>query len=83
MDIGAADPARESFVRRSRPDHGHLERTAVGGSVRDGLFFGAAWTDEAKRVVAQFRATHDLWAGDPAFLDLLDRLRRGSPEFRR
>jgi hypothetical protein len=51
--------------------------------VRDGLLFGAAWADEAKRVVAQFRATHDLWAGDPAFLDLLDRLRRGSPEFRR
>ncbi|HUC64423.1 MAG TPA: helix-turn-helix transcriptional regulator [Stellaceae bacterium] len=43
--------------------------------------FGAAWTDEAKRVVAKFRATHDLWAGDPAFLDLLDRLRRGCPEF--
>jgi transcriptional regulator with XRE-family HTH domain len=43
--------------------------------------FGPAWADEAKRVVAQFRATHDLWAGDPAFLDLLDRLRRGSPEF--
>jgi transcriptional regulator with XRE-family HTH domain len=43
--------------------------------------FGAAWADEAKRVVAQFRATHDLWAGDPAFLDLLERLRQGSPEF--
>src|SRR5580658_9218158 len=26
--------------------------------------FGAAWTDEAKRMVAQFRVTHDLWAGD-------------------
>jgi len=22
--------------------------------------------DEAKRMVAQFRATHDVWAGDPA-----------------
>lgn len=43
--------------------------------------FGAAWADEARRMVAQFRATHDLWAGDPAFLDLLARLRRGSPEF--
>ena len=29
----------------------------------------------------EFRTTHDLWAGDPAFVDLLDRLRRGSPEF--
>lgn len=43
--------------------------------------FGATWADEARRMVAQFRATHDLWAGDPAFLDLLGRLRQGSPEF--
>lgn len=43
--------------------------------------FGTAWADEAKRMVAQFRTTHDLWAGDPAFLDLLERLRRGCPEF--
>ena len=43
--------------------------------------FGAAWPGEAQRMVAQFRATHDLWAGDPAFLGLLERLRRGSPEF--
>jgi transcriptional regulator with XRE-family HTH domain len=45
------------------------------------LLFGAAWMEEAKRMVAQFRATHDLWAGDPAFLDLLARLRQGCPEF--
>ena len=32
-------------------------------------------------MVAQFRATHDLWAGDPAFRDLLGRLRAGCPEF--
>ncbi len=31
--------------------------------------------------VAQFRATHDLWAGDPAFLERLQRLRQGCPEF--
>jgi transcriptional regulator with XRE-family HTH domain len=43
--------------------------------------FGSGWTEEAKRVVARFRATHDLWAGDPAFVELLTRLRSGSPEF--
>ena len=43
--------------------------------------FGATWADEARRMVAQFRKTHDLWAGDPAFVDLLDRLKHGSPEF--
>ena len=45
--------------------------------------FGAGWTDEARRMVAQFRATHDVWAGDPAFIALLERLRQGSPEFSR
>jgi len=45
--------------------------------------FGATWADEAKRVVAQFRATHDLWAGDPAFVELVSRLEQGSPEFAR
>jgi transcriptional regulator with XRE-family HTH domain len=43
--------------------------------------FGAGWAAEAKRLVAQFRATHDLWGGDPAFQDLLERLRQGCPEF--
>jgi transcriptional regulator with XRE-family HTH domain len=43
--------------------------------------FGSSWAEEARRIVAQFRATHDLWAGDPAFVALLSRLRDGSPEF--
>lgn len=43
--------------------------------------FGATWADEARRMVAQFRTTHDLWAGDPAFLDLLARLQQDSSEF--
>ncbi|UFZ06020.1 helix-turn-helix transcriptional regulator [Bradyrhizobium ontarionense] len=44
--------------------------------------FGPQWKEQARRMVAQFRVTHDLWAGDPAFVDLLARLRRGSREFR-
>jgi len=43
--------------------------------------FGKSWKDEAKRMVMQFRAAHDLWAGDPAFIDLLARLRSGCREF--
>jgi hypothetical protein len=43
--------------------------------------FGIGWADEAKRMVAQFRRTHDLWANDPAFRGLLERLRQGCPEF--
>ncbi len=43
--------------------------------------FGAGWAAEAQRMVAQFRATHDLWAGDPAFQNLIDGLRQASSEF--
>ena len=43
--------------------------------------FGASWTQEARRMLAQFRVTHDLWANDPAFVALLQRLRAGCPEF--
>lgn len=43
--------------------------------------FGDSWAGEAQRMVAQFRATHDLWAGDPAFVALLRRLAEGCPEF--
>ena len=32
-------------------------------------------------MVAQFRATHDLWNYDPAFVDLIDRLKDGCKEF--
>ena len=45
--------------------------------------FGPGWAEEARRMVAQFRATHDVWAGDPAFVVLLDRLTQASSEFRR
>src|SRR3954470_20897890 len=43
--------------------------------------FGSGWADQAKRVVAQFRTSHDLSAGDPAFIELLRKLRAGCPEF--
>ncbi len=32
-------------------------------------------------MVALFRATHDLWAADPAFMDLIARIRAGCREF--
>ncbi|WP_284748641.1 helix-turn-helix transcriptional regulator [Amycolatopsis sp. RTGN1] len=43
--------------------------------------FGAGWAAQAEHAVAQFRAAHDLWAGDPAFTGLAARLRSGCPEF--
>jgi len=45
------------------------------------LLFGASWTNEAQRMVAQFRASHAMWSRDPAFMALLERLRQRSPEF--
>ena len=43
--------------------------------------FGDGWADEARRMVAQFRVTYDLWSADPAFVDLAQRLQHASPEF--
>ncbi|NVI04581.1 helix-turn-helix transcriptional regulator [Paraburkholderia youngii] len=43
--------------------------------------FGPAWEDEARRMIALFRATHDLLATDPSFVQLVERLRSSSAEF--
>ena len=43
--------------------------------------FAEGWPAEARRMVAQFRLTYDLWAGDPAFVTLADTLRQASGEF--
>lgn len=45
--------------------------------------FGPGWEAEAQRMVAMFRATYDLWAGDPAFASLVAQLRSASPDFTR
>jgi hypothetical protein len=43
--------------------------------------FGDGWALEAHRMVSLFRASYDLWAPDPSFSDLVQRLREGCPEF--
>jgi len=43
--------------------------------------FGDGWPNVARAMLAQFRATHDLWAGDPLFAELVDRLRQTSAVF--
>ncbi len=68
-----------AFSRLAQADRNILVCMLTNPSTR--RLFGAGWADEAKRMVAQFRATHDLWAGDPAFVELLERLRQGCPEF--
>lgn len=43
--------------------------------------FGETWSEEARRMVSLFRASHDLWTGDTAFVSLVERIRAGCPEF--
>ena len=81
-DVLAWNEAAEevfAFGRLAEEDRNVLVCFFINAATRK--LFGAGWADEARRVVAQFRTTHDLWAGDPAFVALLDRLRQGSPEF--
>jgi transcriptional regulator with XRE-family HTH domain len=68
-----------AFSRLAEDDRNILVCVLTNPDMR--RLFAASWADEAERMVAEFRATHDLWAGDPAFLELLDRLRQGCPEF--
>src|ERR1700759_2307963 len=82
LDILAWNAAADeifAFGRLPESDRNSLVSVLTNPAMR--RLFGASWEDEAKRLVAQFRATHDLWAGDPAFIDLLQRLRDGCPEF--
>lgn len=53
----------------------------VFGDPRAHALFGDGWAPVARAMLAQFRATHDLWAGDPAFAELVDRLRQASATF--
>jgi transcriptional regulator with XRE-family HTH domain len=68
-----------AFGRLAEADRNILVHLLLTPSAR--TMFGAAWAEQASRVVAQFRATHDLWAADPAFIALLARLRAECPEF--
>jgi len=81
-DVLAWNEAAEeifAFGRLAEDDRNILISVFTNPALR--RLFGAAWPEEAKRILAQFRTTHDLWAGDPAFRELLQRLREGSPEF--
>jgi len=83
-DVLAWNDAAETLFAFSRvPEENRNTLISVLTNPATRRLFGSSWEAEAKRMVAQFRATHDLWAGDPAFVDLLDRLRKGCPEFAR
>lgn len=75
----AAADAIFAFSRVAPEDRNILLSMLTNEATR--RLFGKSWTAEARRMVAEFRATHDLRAGDPAFAELLARLRRESAEF--
>ena len=43
--------------------------------------FSETWVEEGRRMVSLFRAAHDLWPGDAAFVSLVDRIRARCLEF--
>ncbi|MDB4941248.1 MAG: family transcriptional regulator [Labilithrix sp.] len=83
LDVLAWNPAAGRLFGLARlPEHDRntLALMFLVPSARE--LFGSAWESEARRVLAAFRATHDLLADDPAFASLLARL-KASPEFAR
>jgi transcriptional regulator with XRE-family HTH domain len=75
------EAAAEIFAFDRVPEEDRNTLILVLTNPKTRALFGAGWAEEAKRMVAQFRATHDLWAADPAFTALLERLRSECTEF--
>jgi hypothetical protein len=66
--------AEEIFAFGRLPEEDRNTLLLMMTNKRTRKSYGAGWADVAKRMVAMFRATHDVWAGDPAFAELLTRL---------
>ncbi len=73
--------ADEVFAYSRTPDAERNSLLSMFTNTHARRMFGSEWQSEAKRMLAQFRPTYDLFAGDPAFEDLIARLRAGSKEF--
>jgi PAS domain-containing protein len=65
-----------AFDRLAEDDRNTLVCMLTNPNTR--RLFGAAWADEAQRMVPQFRATHDLWAGGVEARHLYAGVRRSS-----
>ena len=74
----AAD-ALFGFSSRREEDRNTLLYALTSPKARE--VFGAAWANEAQRMLALFRGIFDMYADDPAFVELVERLRAGCPEF--
>ncbi len=79
-NAAAADVVTD-FARMAERDRNILGFMMTDPDAR--RLFGASWLEEARRMVAQFRPSYDLFAGDPAFVVLVEQLGRDSLEFAR
>jgi transcriptional regulator with XRE-family HTH domain len=68
-----------AFSRTKAEDRNSLVTVFTNKHAR--RMFGGEWENEARRMLAQFRRIADLHAGDPAFQQLIARLRKESKEF--
>jgi hypothetical protein len=57
-----------AFAFRRLPDDARNILLGMFANRQTRTLFGESWAEEASRMVAQFRATHDVWDGndDPA-----------------
>ena len=77
---GTRPPTRCSVFRRLEEEDRNILVTVLTKRAARKMF-GERWAEEAQRLLALFRPAHDIWADDPAFADLVARLRRECPEF--
>lgn len=75
------DPANEIFAFDELDVEDRNVLVSMLTLPRSRELFGADWAAVAQRMIAAFRATHDLYAHDPAFVALVVRLRRECTEF--
>lgn len=70
FDFGALPPERRNIL--------HFVLTDSAAKT----LFGTGWATEARRLTALFRATFDLFADDPAFVDLVAQVTAGCDPFK-
>jgi transcriptional regulator with XRE-family HTH domain len=75
----AAADAIFGFSGRREEDRNTLLYALTTAEGRE--LFGESWASEAQRLLALFRGAYDMFADDPAFVELVERLRAKCPEF--
>ena len=75
----AAEELLAGLTKMREQDRNLLLLMLTAPKMKD--IFADAWEAEGRRMLALFRTTYDFWAGDPAFVELRERLREGCSQF--